>query len=100
MCRKLREISSFSLLVRTLHAAYHAWLRPSDVSDAEWEFDVPYLCLLPEDAGQRVHNLRDILDGLRWMARGGAPWRFLPKDFPSWQMVYQQTRRWIDAGCF
>ena len=24
---------------------------PSDVSDAEWEFVVPYLCLLPEDAG-------------------------------------------------
>ena len=73
---------------------------PSDVSDAEWEFVVPYLCLLPEDAGQRVHNLRDVLDALRWMVRGGAPWRYLPKDFPAWQMVYQQTRRWIDAGCF
>jgi transposase len=73
---------------------------PSDVSDAEWEFVVPYLCLLPEDAGQRVHSLRDIFDGLRWMVRGGAPWRYLPKDFPPWQMVYQQTRRWIDAGCF
>ena len=73
---------------------------PSDVSDAEWEFVVPYLRLLPEDAGQRVHNLRDVLDALRWMVRGGAPWRYLPKDFPPWQMVYQQTRRWIDAGCF
>ena len=73
---------------------------PSDVSDAEWEFVVPYLCLLPEDAGQRVHNLRDVLDALRWMVRGGAPWRYLPKDFPPWQMVYQQTRRWIAAGCF
>ena len=61
---------------------------------------MPYLCVLPEDAGQRVHNLRDILDGLRWMVRGGAPWRYMPKDFPPWQMVYQQTRRWIDAGCF
>ena len=73
---------------------------PSDISDAEWEFVIPYLCLLPEDAGQRVHNLRDVLDGLRWMVRGGAPWRYLPKDFPPWQIVYQQTRRWIAAGCF
>ena len=73
---------------------------PSDVSDSEWEFVVPYLCLLPEDAGQRVHNLRDVFDALRWLVRSGAPWRYLPKDFPPWEMVYQQTRRWLAAGCF
>jgi transposase len=73
---------------------------PSDVSDPEWEFVVPYLCLLPEDAGQRVHHLRDVFDALRWLVRSGAPWRYLPKDFPPWEMVYQQTRRWLAAGCF
>jgi transposase len=73
---------------------------PSDVSDAEWQFVVPYLCLLPEDAGQRVHNLRDVFDALRWLVRSGAPWRYLPSDFPPWEMVYQQTRRWLAAGCF
>jgi transposase len=73
---------------------------PSDVSDAEWAFVVPYLCLLPEDAGQRVHGLRDVFDGLRWIVRTGSPWRYLPKDFPPWEMVYQQSRRWLAAGCF
>ncbi|AGA24737.1 IS5 family transposase [Singulisphaera acidiphila] len=73
---------------------------PSDVSDAEWEFVLPYLCLLPEEAGQRVHNLRDVFDALRWLVCSGAPWRYLPNDFPPWQMVYQQTRRWLAAGCF
>ncbi len=73
---------------------------PSDVSDAEWQFVVPYLCLLPEDAGQRVHNLRDVLDAARWLVRSGSPWRYLPKDFPPWEAVYQQTRRWLAAGCF
>jgi len=73
---------------------------PSDVSDAEWEFVVPYLCLLPEDAGQRVHGLRDVFDGLRYLVRSGSPWRYLPKDFPPWEMVYQQSRRWLAAGCF
>ncbi|MGZ3489058.1 MAG: hypothetical protein ACXVBY_19595, partial [Isosphaeraceae bacterium] len=33
---------------------------PSAVSDAEWQLVVPYLCLLPEDAGPRVHNPRDL----------------------------------------
>jgi transposase len=73
---------------------------PSDVSDAEWEFVLPYLCLLPEDAGQREHNLRDVFDALRWLVRAGAPWRYLPKDFPPWEAVCQQTRRWLAAGCF
>jgi transposase len=73
---------------------------PSDVTDAEWEFVLPYLCLLPEDAGQRVHSLRDVFDGLRWLVCSGAQWRYLPKDFPPWEMVYQQTRRWLAAGCF
>jgi transposase len=73
---------------------------PSDVSDAEWQFVVPYLCLLPEDAGQRVYELRDVFDGLRWIVRTGSPWRYMPKDFPPWEMVYQQSRRWLKAGCF
>ena len=30
----------------------------------------------------------------------GAPWRMLPNDFPPWELVYQQTQRWLRAGCF
>jgi transposase len=71
---------------------------PGDVTDQEWEFVVPYLCLLPEDAGQRVYNPRDVFDALRWLVRSGAPWRYLPSDFPAWEMVYQQTRRWLRRG--
>jgi transposase len=73
---------------------------PSDVSDAEWEFVVPYLCLLREDAAQRQYHLRDVFDGRRWIVRTGSPWRYLPKDFPPWEMVYQPGRRWLKAGCF
>ncbi len=73
---------------------------PSDVSDAEWRFVAPYLCPLAEDGGQRVHDLRDLFDALRRMARSGSPGRYLPKDFPPWAAVYQQARRWFDAGCF
>ena len=73
---------------------------PSDVTDDEWEFVAPYLTLLAEDALQRRHRLRDLFDALRWLARSGAPWRYLPGDFPPWPAVYQQARRWMDAGCF
>jgi transposase len=73
---------------------------PSDVTDAEWEFLAPFLTLMTEEAPQRDYPLRDVFDGLRYIVRSGAPWRFLPKDFPPWSAVYQQARRWQQAGVF
>lgn len=73
---------------------------PSDVSDEEWAFAAPYLTLMTEQAPQRKHELRMMFNALRWMARAGAPWRLLPTNFPPWQAVYQQTQRWLQAGCF
>ena len=49
----------------------------SDVSDEEWEFVAPYLALAREDAPQRDHNLREVLNGLRWV-----------------------VQRWLKAGVF
>jgi transposase len=73
----------------------HAGRRPypSDVSDEEWAFVAPYLTLMDPDAPQREYALRDLFDGLRWMVRTGAPWRYIPNDFPPWTAVYQQARR-------
>jgi transposase len=73
---------------------------PTDVSDEEWSFAAPYLTLMTEDAPQRRYELREMFNALRWMARAGAAWRMLPTNFPSWQLVYQQTQRWLNAGCF
>ncbi len=73
---------------------------PSDVSDEEWAFVAPYLTLMKEDAPQRDHSLREVFNGLRWLARTGSAWRYLPHDLPPWYSVYQQTMRWLKAGCF
>jgi transposase len=72
----------------------------SDVSDEEWAFLAPYLTLMREDAPQRTHSLRELFNGLRFIARTGLQWRFMPHDLPPWAAVYQQTRRWLDAGVF
>lgn len=73
---------------------------PSDVSDEEWAFVAPYLTLMTPAAPQRRYSLREVFNALRWLVRTGAPWRYLPTNFPPWEAVYQQTRRWLDAGCF
>ena len=73
---------------------------PSDVSDDEWAFVAPYLALIREDAPQRSYDLREVFDGLRYLVRSGAPWRMMPHEFPPWEIVYQQTQRWLRAGVF
>lgn len=73
---------------------------PSDVSDAEWALVAPYLTLMTETAPQREYPLRKVFDGLRWIVRTGAQWRWMPHDLPPWYVVYQQSRRWVKAGVF
>jgi transposase len=73
---------------------------PSDGSDEEWAFVAPYLSLLPAGAVQRRHDLREVFNALKWLVRAGAPWRMLPHDFPPWEIVYQQTLRWLAAEVF
>jgi|SRR5579871_128206 len=73
---------------------------PSDVSDDEWALVAPYLTLMSADAPQRLHPLREVFNGLRWMVRSGAQWRQMPHDLPPWHTVYQQTQRWLRAGVF
>src|SRR5215510_14006786 len=73
---------------------------PSDVSDEEWALVVSYLTLMTEGAPQREYSLRAVFNALRWMARTGASWRMMPRDFPPWAAVYQQTQRWLKAGVF
>ncbi len=73
---------------------------PTDVSDEEWEFAAPYLTLISEDAPQRKYPLRELFNGLRYVARGGISWRMVPNDLPPWHAVYEQTQRWLAAGVF
>src|SRR5829696_7712705 len=73
---------------------------PSDVTDEEWAFVLPYVTLCREDAPQRTHDLREVFNAVRWMIKTGAPWRYMPPHFPPWAACYQQTQRWIKAGVF
>jgi transposase len=73
---------------------------PSDVNDAEWALVALYLTLMTEGAPQRDYPLREVFNGLRWMARGGSSWRMMPHDLPPYYVVYQQMRRWLKAGVF
>lgn len=51
---------------------------PSDVTDEEWAFVAPYLTLINEAAPQREYPLRAIFKAVRYLARTGQAWRYVP----------------------
>jgi transposase len=68
----------------------------SDVSDDEWALVAPYLTLLREGAGQRRYPLREVLGGLRWIVRAGAPWRLMPNDLRGFAAWPATTSGWLE----
>ena len=60
---------------------------PRDVSDDAWAFVAPYVTLMTEHVPQRTYRLRDVFNGVCWIARAGAPRRMMPHDLPPWDAV-------------
>jgi putative transposase len=70
----------------------------TDLSDEEWEILKPYLPVPRASGRPRLHPLREILDAVFYVVRGGCAWRLLPHDFPPWRTVYHYFRAWRIDG--
>jgi transposase len=46
----------------------------------------------------RKDDLRQVLNAILSILRGGETWRLLPHEFPPWQSVYDRFRRWRQRG--
>ena len=70
---------------------------PSDMSDDEWSVLSPYL--IQEGPGRpREHDIRRVINAIRYLLRSGCQWRMLPKEYPPWESVYGYVRRWRSTG--
>lgn len=67
-----------------------------DLTDFEWSVIEP---LLPMDRrGPKPKNNRQILNGIFWILRAGAPWRDLPERYGPYTTAYNRFNRWRKAG--
>jgi transposase len=69
-----------------------------DLSNAEWERLRP---LLPPETGRRGGRWRDhrqMINGIIWRTRTGAPWRDLPERYGPWQTCYKRFARFQIDG--
>lgn len=71
---------------------------PTDLTDSEWAivqafFEPPHQFGRPRD-----HDMREIVNAIRYFLRAGCAWRLLPHDFPPWSTVHYYFRNWRRSG--
>jgi putative transposase len=42
--------------------------------------------------------MREVINGIQYVLRGGCAWRLMPHDLPQWQTAYQTWRTWRQDG--
>jgi transposase len=72
----------------------------TDLTDAEWALVEP-LMPKPNQRGRPwAWPLREILNAIFYVLRGGIAWRLLPREFPPRTTVYRWFALWRDTGLF
>jgi transposase len=71
----------------------------TDLTDAEWALIEPYLPK-PRERGRPPTDLREVLNAIFYVLRGGIGWRLLPNDLPPKSTVFGWFSLWRDTGLF
>lgn len=66
------------------------------MTDVAWARIEP---LLPaHGGGRRWRDHRQVINGILWRLRTGAPWRDLPERYGPWKTCHERLRRWTADG--
>jgi len=71
--------------------------RRFDLTDAQWAVLAPLLPVVRTGRAPKWTK-RQLIDGVRWRVRVGAPWRDVPLCYGPWQTVYGLLRHWQRDG--
>ena len=72
-----------------------------DLTDEQWAIVEP---LLPkprvrkDGRGRPWKDSRDVLNGVLWVLRTGAPWHDLPDRYPPYQTCHRRFQSWVRSG--
>ena len=72
-----------------------------DLTDSQWTILDP---LIPEPEGRKDgrgrpwRGRREVLDGILFILRTGAPWVDLPDRYPPYQTCHRRFQHWVRSG--
>jgi transposase len=74
-----------------------------DLTDEPWavlQSIIPTPTRRPNDRGRPWRNAREVLNGILWIVRTGAPWQALPEPYPPYQTCHHRFQHWVRSGVF
>ncbi len=74
-----------------------------ELSDEQWEALRPHVpgperMRTSEKGGRPWRDPRDVLNGILWVLRTGAPWADLPRRYPPYQTCHRRFQKWVKEG--
>ena len=74
-----------------------------DLTDQQWDVIRPFIPdpeveRTSEKGGRPWRDPRDVLNGILWVLRTGAPWADLPRRYPPPQTCNRRSQKWVKEG--
>ena len=72
-----------------------------DLTEEQWAVVGPLIGEVPRGEDGRGRPWRDgrqVLDGVLWILRTGAPWHDLPDRYPPYQTCHRRFQSWVRDG--
>ena len=74
-----------------------------ELTNEQWNQIKPAISSLTpkkDPRGRRPRNPRDVLNGILWILRTGAPWKDMPQRYPPYQTCHRRFQQWVKQGGF
>ena len=72
-----------------------------ELTNEQWNRIEPIISeSLPEKdpRGRKPRDAREVLNGILWILRTGAPWKDMPERYPPYQTCHRRFQQWIREG--
>jgi transposase len=72
-----------------------------ELTDKQWTRLEPIISMCKKESrGRKPRDPREVLNGILWVLRTGAPWKDLPDRYPPPQTCHRRFQQWTKAGVF
>jgi transposase len=74
-----------------------------ELTDKQWMRIEPVIsqsACKKDSRGRKPRDPREVLNGILWVLRTGAPWKDLPDRYPPYQTCHRRFQHWRKAGVF
>lgn len=68
------------------------------LTEAQWVLIEPLLPSRRGRIGRPLHDHRQVLGGILWVARTGCSWREMPEEYGDFTTAYRRWRVWKERG--